>query len=261
MRKIGLGKTWDAATIGLCVLLLFLQCLYTVFGNILRGYSYYSTLIPMAPLEILMLILSIGMYRKNKQGFGGAILFFRAFDDEAANERFYQRVDPIVWCFGRCFAAVGGGVSLALRPLDGVMRRLFGVDAAVGTIKLDDVRWREEIEDIVPQLSLVIVDVSQLTPSVTWELDTALRELGGERVIALSGGATAALAGVTHLSFLLPNFEQELVRTLSSLLPPPKGLRKAVLNEVLARGVSPKLYFFLSCEILRVWLLKGLMVA
>ena len=263
MRKIGQSSAWDAALIGLCVLLLFLQCLYTIFGNILRGYSYYSTLVPTAPLEILMLILCIGIYRKDQQGLGGAILFFRAFDDDVANGHYYHRVDPIVGCFGRCFAAVGG-VGFALRPLDGLLRRLMGLPNTTGTIKLDDVRWREEIEHIMPQLSLVIVDVSHPTPSVTWELDTALRELGRGRVIVLSDDARplpATLGGVTHLSLGLPDFEQELVHALSSLLPLPRGLQEVALNEILARGISPKLYFIKACEVLRVWLLKGLMIA
>lgn len=262
MRKLGLGRFYSATLIGLCLVLIFLQCLYTLFGNILKDYSYWDTLIPMAPVEILLLILAVGVFRKDSEGLGGAILFFRSFEDEVANEQYYQMVDPIVGCFGRCFAAVGE-VGFELRPLDGLMRRVFGAERTVGTLKFDDVRWREELEEIVPRLSLVIVDVTHLTPGVKWELDTALRELGRQRVIALSSGVTAppaALTGVTYLGFDRHDFEQEFVRALASRLPAPKGLRKAALKEVLSRGISPQLWFIWSCEVFRMWLLKGLMI-
>jgi hypothetical protein len=110
------------------------------------------------------------------------ILVLRGFDQER-RRNLYQRVLPILGCYGRLLALR----DPKERPKDdviGLLNSKFLSDLDEHEVVVAE--WKDKVLELLLQCDLAVIDVTRLTKAVTWELTAALRCLPAERVLLIS---------------------------------------------------------------------------
>jgi hypothetical protein len=84
----------------------------------------------------------------------------------------------------------GSGKAAAARHLQTLQE---GPAAGIGldVIKCDDNIWRDVVNDALSKSAVAVIDVSELTDNIRWELKQALNHLGEEHIVlAVEDGST-----------------------------------------------------------------------
>lgn len=107
------------------------------------------------------------------------ILYLRSFHSDAAALAFARIVVPVASRYG-----VLAGLVHSVQPAHVLQQRVSTLDRG-SFVEVSDERWREWVKYALASCHLVIIDVSNLTDSVKWELETAMDMVGARRILLL----------------------------------------------------------------------------
>lgn len=107
------------------------------------------------------------------------ILYLRSFHSDAAALAFARIVVPVASRYG-----VLAGLVHSVQPAHVLQQRVPTLDRG-SFVEVSDERWREWVKHALASCHLVIIDVSNPTDSVKWELKTAMDMIGPQRIVLL----------------------------------------------------------------------------
>ena len=197
----------------------------------------------MWPVAVILIAVSIIMYRIYDRLFiinKRHILFLRNFNDEQSNKIYYEIISPILNCFGPP-VTVAYKYNFSFETLDRWVNFLRNSQKTMGYIELNNSNWKNEITDLIRKVQLVVIDLSQPTQNVLWELDTSVRIKGYSKIIMISDRNCNLYEEIDFTKFnvispLTHDLKKELASMLKKLLGTPKGLKRFQLNNILRSG-------------------------
>lgn len=114
------------------------------------------------------------------------IILFRSFNDRKALAAIFYHFAGVLSVMGRTYALVPLGKLSHRRELRNQVLRLTlpGLNS-IRLLTVPDESWQDRVRDLLSDADAVIIDVTNPTESVEWELELALRIAGEERVVLL----------------------------------------------------------------------------
>ncbi len=123
---------------------------------------------------------------------------FREDDSYAARDQ----LGPILGCIGRLTTVHNPDYIQGLTDVDGHSQQEDAWFAwlelgeilgdGLAAVKLEDARWQEDVLEILRTSDLAVIDLTEASDNLIWELTRALEILPGNRVLTLCRQGTAA---------------------------------------------------------------------
>lgn len=107
------------------------------------------------------------------------IIYLRSFHSDAAALAFARIVAPVASRYG-----ILAGLVHSVQPAH-MLQQNVSTLARGGFVEVSDDRWREWVRQALASCHLVIIDVSNSTESVKWELETATNIVGPQRILCI----------------------------------------------------------------------------
>lgn len=197
-----------------------------------------------AGLALFIWLLSRGHSAKAKDtGISPSdIIYLRAFADQDANSSFFNRLLPILGCFGRPLA-VANTQSFRFNLLYAFMNWIRGTPGRLGFLRLDD-DWKTDIAEVIRTAKFAIIDLSTPTDNVKWELEAVVEKMGFGRVVILVcdekkvADARLRYLKIPVLAHASCTLEYELAIVLKNTLGPPNWQGRVALSIALKQGGS-----------------------